>query len=165
MQTMLPRIRIEELAIGYGDHAVQQGVSVDILSGEIFAIVGDSGSGKSTLLKTMVGLMPAQKGRVLFDGVPLDHRARDSAPPFGILFQNGALWTSMTVLENVAFPLRVARERISNDEIHKRVREALEQVEMGNLEERMATQLSGGQQQKQRDIWRVSLSMKGPTYH
>jgi len=105
MQTMLPRIRIEELSIGYGDHAVQQGVSIDILSGEIFAIVGDSGSGKSTLLKTMVGLMPAQKGRVLFDGVPLEHRARNSAPPFGILFQNGALWTSMTVLENVIAPM------------------------------------------------------------
>jgi phospholipid/cholesterol/gamma-HCH transport system ATP-binding protein len=105
MQTTLPRIRIEELSIGYGDHAVQQGVSVDIQSGEIFAIVGDSGSGKSTLLKTMVGLMPAQKGRVLFDGLPLDHRMRNGAPPFGILFQNGALWTSMTVLENVITPM------------------------------------------------------------
>ena len=110
MHTIVPpRIRIEELSIGYGDHAVQQDVTVDIVGGEIFAIVGDSGSGKSTLLTTMVGLMRAQKGRVLFDGEPLDQRRRNSAPPFGILFQGGALWTSMTVLENVIAPMDLHR--------------------------------------------------------
>ena len=103
--TPLPRIRIEDVCVGYGDRTVQQGISVDIRSGEIFAIVGDSGSGKSTLLKTMVGLMPARAGRILFDGTPLDRHMRTGAPRFGVLFQNGALWTSMTVLENVLAPM------------------------------------------------------------
>jgi phospholipid/cholesterol/gamma-HCH transport system ATP-binding protein len=103
--TPLPRIRIEDLSVGYDGRTVQQGVCAEIRKGEIFAIVGDSGSGKSTLLKTMVGLLPAKSGCVLFDGMPLEESMRDGAPPFGILFQNGALWTSMTVLENVTTPM------------------------------------------------------------
>jgi phospholipid/cholesterol/gamma-HCH transport system ATP-binding protein len=103
--TPLPRICIEDVSVGYADETVQQGVSAEIRNGEIFAIVGDSGSGKSTLLKTMVGLIPAKSGRVRFDGMRLHERTDDGAPPFGILFQNGALWTSMTVLENVTTPM------------------------------------------------------------
>ena len=103
----LPRIRVEDVSLGYGAGTVQQGVSFDIRSGEIFAIVGDSGAGKSTLLKAMVGLLPAVSGRVLFDGLPLDEHMRNGAPPFGILFQSGALWTSMTVLENVIMPMEL----------------------------------------------------------
>ncbi|MEA3156982.1 MAG: phospholipid/cholesterol/gamma-HCH transport system ATP-binding protein [Betaproteobacteria bacterium] len=105
--TPLPRIRVEDVSLGYGSSLVQQGVSFDIPSGEIFAIVGDSGAGKSTLLKAMVGLIPAASGRVLFDGVSLDERMRDGAPPFGILFQNGALWSSMTLLENIMAPMEL----------------------------------------------------------
>ena len=100
-----PRISIEEVAVGYGGRAVQSGISVDIESGEIFAIVGDSGSGKSTLLKTMVGLLPPQSGRILFDGKALEEHMQHGPPPFGILFQSGALWTSMSVLENVTVPM------------------------------------------------------------
>ena len=65
-------ISIEDVTVGYGPHPVQSAVSAQIGDGEIFAIVGDSGSGKSTLLRTMIGLMPAQAGRILFDGVPLE---------------------------------------------------------------------------------------------
>jgi phospholipid/cholesterol/gamma-HCH transport system ATP-binding protein len=100
-----PRIRVEDVSLGYGAGTVQQGVSFDIRGGEIFAIVGDSGAGKSTLLKAMVGLLPAVTGRVLFDGLPLDEHMHNDASPFGILFQSGALWTSMTVLENVMMPM------------------------------------------------------------
>jgi phospholipid/cholesterol/gamma-HCH transport system ATP-binding protein len=84
---------------------VQSGISADIENGEIFAIVGDSGSGKSTVLKTMAGLLPPQAGRILFDGRALEEHMRDGPPPFGILFQGGALWTSMSVLENVILPM------------------------------------------------------------
>ena len=101
----LPRISIEDVSVGYGDRAVQHGVTVDVRRGEIFAIVGDSGSGKSTLLKTIVGLIPAQRGRILFDGKPLEQHMQSGAPPFAMLFQNGALWTSMTLLENVIAPM------------------------------------------------------------
>ncbi len=100
-----PRISIEDVAVGYGGRAVQSGISVDIQRGEIFAIVGDSGSGKSTLLKTMVGLLPPQSGRILFDGKALEGHMQHGPPPFGILFQSGALWTSMSVLENVIVPM------------------------------------------------------------
>ncbi len=100
-----PRISIQDVAVGYGGRAVQTGISADIEHGEIFAIVGDSGSGKSTLMKTMIGLLPPQSGRILFDGRTLEEHMRHGPPPFGILFQSGALWTSMSVLENVTVPM------------------------------------------------------------
>lgn len=100
-----PRIRIDAVAVGYGGRPVQSGISADIEAGEIFAIVGDSGSGKSTLLKSMVGLLPPQAGRILLDGRVLEPDKHDGPPPFGILFQGGALWTSMSVLENVTMPM------------------------------------------------------------
>jgi len=105
-----PAISIEDVAVGYDGARVQTGVSVDIERGEIFAVVGDSGSGKSTLLKTMIGLLPPLGGRIRFDGRSLDEHMQDGgAPPFGVLFQNGALWTSMTVEENVVLPMELQR--------------------------------------------------------
>ena len=100
-----PCITLEEVSVGYGSRPVQSGVSGRIQKGEIFAIVGDSGSGKSTLMKTMAGLMTAQSGRILFEGRTLEECMQNGAPPFGILFQSGALWSSMTVLENVTMPM------------------------------------------------------------
>ena len=98
-------IAIDNVTVGYGTRPVQSGISARIEKGEVFAIVGDSGSGKSTLLKTMAGLIPAQTGQVLFDGHTLEACMQNGAPPFGILFQSGALWSSMTVLENVTLPM------------------------------------------------------------
>ncbi len=100
-----PAISLQEVAVGYGARPVQSGISVDIERGEIFAIVGDSGSGKSTLLKAMAGLLLPQAGRILFEGRTLDEHMQEGPPPFGILFQSGALWTSMSVLENVTLPM------------------------------------------------------------
>jgi phospholipid/cholesterol/gamma-HCH transport system ATP-binding protein len=100
-----PCITIDDLSVGYGTQPVQSGISARIEKGEIFAIVGDSGSGKSTLMKAMTGLIRAQTGRILFDGRTLDECMEKEPPPFGILFQSGALWTSMTVLENVTMPM------------------------------------------------------------
>jgi phospholipid/cholesterol/gamma-HCH transport system ATP-binding protein len=100
-----PCITIDDLSVGYGTQPVQSGISARIEKGEIFAIVGDSGSGKSTLMKAMTGLIRAQTGRILFDGRALDECMEKGPPPFGILFQSGALWTSMTVLENVTMPM------------------------------------------------------------
>ena len=100
-----PAISLQDVTVGYGGRPVQSGISVDIGEGEIFAIVGDSGSGKSTLLKAMAGLLAPQAGRILFEGRTLDEHMQEGAPPFGILFQSGALWTSMSVLENVTLPM------------------------------------------------------------
>jgi phospholipid/cholesterol/gamma-HCH transport system ATP-binding protein len=99
------RITLDDVTVGYSGRAVQSGINARIRKGEIFAIVGDSGSGKSTLMKTMVGLIPAQGGRILFDGKTLEECMQQGAPPFGILFQGGALWTSMSVLDNVMLPM------------------------------------------------------------
>jgi len=99
-------ISIDDVDIGYDGAPVQSGISAEIERGEIFAVVGDSGSGKSTLLKTMIGLLPPCRGRVRFDGNSLEEQMQNgAAPPFGVLFQNGALWTSMTVEENVTLPM------------------------------------------------------------
>src|SRR5687768_12157234 len=103
------RITLDDVAVGYDGRLVQSGIDVSIGDGEIFAIVGDSGAGKSTLLKTMIGLLPPAGGRILFDRQPLAERMRQGAPPFGVLFQGGALWTSMTVLENVMLPMDLHR--------------------------------------------------------
>jgi len=100
-----PRVSIIDVAVGYEGDVVQSGIDVEIQDGEIFAIVGDSGSGKSTLLKAMVGLLPPIAGRILFDGIALGECMKDGPPPFGVLFQSGALWTSMSVLDNVTLPM------------------------------------------------------------
>jgi len=104
-RTLNSVITIDEVSVGYGMRPVQSGISVRIEKSEIFAIVGDSGSGKSTLMKAMTGLIKAQSGRILFDGKTVEERMTIGAPPFGILFQSGALWSSMTVLENVTMPM------------------------------------------------------------
>ena len=100
-----PAISIGDVAVGYDGLTVQSGVNVDIQTGEIFAIVGDSGSGKSTLLKAMAGLLEPRSGRILFDGRPLSEHMQEGRPPFGILFQSSALWTSISVLDNVIVPM------------------------------------------------------------
>jgi phospholipid/cholesterol/gamma-HCH transport system ATP-binding protein len=142
-----PRISIDNVAVGYGGQAVQRGISVEIEDKEIFAIVGDSGSGKSTLLKTMVGLLPAHAGRILFDGKPLEQHMRDGGPPFGILFQSGALWTSMSVLENVIMPMDLQGYSIPSAR-PALARFKLALVGLGADEERYPASLSGGMRKR-----------------
>lgn len=142
-----PRIRVSDANIGYAGRAVQTGITVDIAPGEIFAIVGDSGSGKSTLLKTMVGLLPILKGNILFDGKPLDMADTGGPPPFGILFQGGALWSSMTLLENVMMPMEM------HDHADPAVREVLARFKLALVglpgqEERFPADLSGGMRKR-----------------
>ena len=138
---------MHNVAVGYGAQSVQSGISVEIEDKEIFAIVGDSGSGKSTLLKTMVGLLPAHAGRVLFDGKPLKEHMRDGAPPFGILFQSGALWTSMSVLENVTMPMDLHAYSIPSAR-PALARFKLALVGLGGDEDRYPASLSGGMRKR-----------------
>jgi phospholipid/cholesterol/gamma-HCH transport system ATP-binding protein len=144
---MSAAISIRDLAVGHGARPAQSGIRAEIGHGEIFAVVGDSGSGKSTLLRTLIGLMPAHSGEVLFEGAPLEERMRHGAPPFGVLFQNSALWTSMTTLENVMLPMELhghaapaARPALA--------RFKLALVGLGGAEHRYPSSLSGGMRKR-----------------
>lgn len=145
-------ITVKDVSVGYGGKPVQSGINLEIGQGEIFAIVGDSGSGKSTLLKSMVGLLPPLKGQILFDGQPLKKAdgwsgEEPEPPPFGVLFQGGALWSSMTLLENVLTPMEMhghaepaAREALA--------RFKLALVGLAGHEERLPASLSGGMRKR-----------------
>ncbi len=103
-------IKVRELIVGFGDHVVLNGLSLDVQKGEILGLVGGSGSGKSVLLRTIIGLLPLRQGTIEALGVRLDGASdaqrRAVERRWGILFQNGALFSSLTVRQNVQFPMR-----------------------------------------------------------
>ena len=105
MPTGDPVITVQDLAVGYDDRAILEHVSFDVHEGEVFVILGGSGSGKSTLLKHMIGLYPPISGHVLIQGRDItaadgDER-RDILRGVGVMYQSGALFGSMTLMENV----------------------------------------------------------------
>lgn len=104
-----PMIRVCSLTLGYGDRTVLKNISFDVAAGAVFAIIGPSGCGKSTLLRAMSGLIPPHSGRVVINGKNLtsasDTECCDIMRDVGVLFQGAALFTSLTVSENIAMPL------------------------------------------------------------
>jgi iron(III) transport system ATP-binding protein len=128
-------------------------VSFTVEEGRFYTLLGPSGCGKTTTLRCIAGLEKPDAGEINVSGAAVYSASNGAFVPaykraIGMVFQSYAIWPHLTVLENVAFPIRVSKEKVSKEEIRKRVREALDQVEMGGLEDRMATQLSGGQQQR-----------------
>jgi iron(III) transport system ATP-binding protein len=128
-------------------------VSFNVEEGRFYTLLGPSGCGKTTTLRCIAGLEKADEGEIIVAGEKVFSASnRTFVPayrrPIGMVFQSYAIWPHMTVFENVAFPLRVGKQKISNDEIRRKVMTAVEQVELGGYEDRMATQLSGGQQQR-----------------
>ena len=127
-------------------------ISFQVEEGRFYTLLGPSGCGKTTTLRCIAGLERADGGEILVAGKKVFSAGGTFVPayrrPIGMVFQSYAIWPHLTVFENVAFPLRVGKQRFNGDEVRKKVRSALEQVEMGPLEDRMATQLSGGQQQR-----------------
>jgi phospholipid/cholesterol/gamma-HCH transport system ATP-binding protein len=109
MNTEDIKIEIEHLSMTYGSYLVMRDIKARVPRGSIFVIMGESGSGKSTLLRTMIGLQPPAQGDILYDGQSfwgLDEEARRvQVRKFGVLFQSAALWSSMTLAENVELPL------------------------------------------------------------
>jgi phospholipid/cholesterol/gamma-HCH transport system ATP-binding protein len=103
-------IRVRDLTVGFDGHKVLDGLSVDVMRGEIFGLVGGSGGGKSVLLRTIIGLLPKQGGTIEVLGTPLNgasDRSRQAIERrWGVLFQQGALFSSLNVLQNVQFPMR-----------------------------------------------------------
>ena len=134
-----------------GGQAVLRGVDLDIPKGDLTTIIGPSGEGKSVLLKHIIGLMRPDRGQVLIDGVDLaqvhDRELNEIRKKFAMLFQSAALFDSMTVFENVAFPLREKR-LVSESDVQKYVPEMLERVGLGKMGHKFPAELSGGMKKR-----------------
>jgi phospholipid/cholesterol/gamma-HCH transport system ATP-binding protein len=144
-------IRVTGLHKSFGTQKVLNGLNLTIPKGEITAIIGPSGEGKSVLIKHMIGLLTPDSGQIEVDGesiLGLRHselnRVREK---FGMLFQGAALFDSMNVFENVAFPLR-EKTKLTKDEIQSRVMSALEDVGLKNVENKFTDELSGGMKKR-----------------
>jgi phospholipid/cholesterol/gamma-HCH transport system ATP-binding protein len=144
-------IEVRELKKGFGTQRILDGVNFQIEQGESVVIIGRSGSGKSVLLKQLIGLLKPDAGEVLVDGeniVPMDERQLLRVrQKFGMLFQGSALFDSMTVAENIAFPFRNRRE-LTPQEIARKVRGALEMVDLPGTEGKKPSELSGGMKKR-----------------
>src|SRR5438270_7609509 len=105
-----PLIRLDQVAMSFGDQAVLRGISLDIARGETLVVIGESGCGKTVLLKLIIGLLTPSEGRITFDGRVLaelnDRELTRQRMRFGFLFQGAALFDSLTIFDNVAFGLR-----------------------------------------------------------
>jgi phospholipid/cholesterol/gamma-HCH transport system ATP-binding protein len=146
-----PGIRIEALWKRFGGQEVLRGVSLDVAPGEMMVVIGRSGGGKSVLLRHLLGLVRPDAGRVLIDGqdvTGLRGRALDAVRQrFGVVFQGGALFDSLTVLENVAFPVREKR-RLPREVARARAREALAQVGLDEMGHKYPAEVSGGMRKR-----------------
>jgi len=144
-------IEVRGVTVGYGDTIIQQKLDFQVRKGEVFAILGGSGSGKSSLLKVMIGLVPPLSGQVLFDGEDLVRAEGDDRlrllRKFGVMYQGGALFGSMTVVENVRLPL----DEFSDLEPDERELVALGKLNLVSLLPaaiRMPSELSGGMKKR-----------------
>ena len=144
-------IQVRELHKAFGRQLVLRGVTLDVPAGEILALIGCSGCGKSVLLKHLVGLLRPDRGRVLVNGADLTalrgralNRVRER---FGVLFQGGALFDSLTVLDNVAFPLR-EKTRLGPDAIVDRALAELAAVGLAGMEQKYPAEISGGMRKR-----------------
>ncbi len=140
-------IRVEDLWKSFGNQEVLRGVSFEVQAGEFMAAIGSSGGGKSLLLKLLVGLLKPDRGRIWVAGkdvAALSRRELESLRSrIGFVFQGGALFDSMTVYNNVAFPLR-EKTSLGEKEIYRKVMRELELVGLRDAARKYPAQLSGG---------------------
>lgn len=150
-QSPSPIIRVQDLTVRYGEDTILQDVTFDVFPGEIMAVLGRSGCGKSTLFKAMIGLVERSAGTVFIDGsivqAGIEADNERILRKIGVLFQSGALFTSMTVAENVAFPLRQFT-KLPHKNIEQLIRIKLSQVGLLGRELYLPAELSGGMQKR-----------------
>ena len=146
-----PIIRVEQLVAGYGDRTIFDGVSFEVARGEVFVILGGSGSGKSTLLKNMIGLYRPWRGHVWLDGADIvaaeGEQRRAILRRIGVMYQQGALFGSMTLLENVRLPMEelTALPREAMDRI---AASKLKIVGLEGFEGYLPAEISGGMRKR-----------------
>jgi phospholipid/cholesterol/gamma-HCH transport system ATP-binding protein len=145
-----PRLRAVDLKKSFGSKVVLDGISFSVAAGESLVIVGPSGTGKSVLLKHLIGLVRPDSGQVFVAGEDLwalSHVERTRVrKKFGMSFQEGALFDSMSVFDNIAFPLR--RSGRPAAQVRSRVKECLEIVHLPNVEDKRPSELSGGMRRR-----------------
>ena len=146
-----PFVEFEDVFKAYGPQQVLRGANLQVFRGEVMVILGGPGSGKSVTLRHMLGLESPDGGRVIVEEENITDLPEEELyrvrKKFGMLFQSGALFDSMTVFENIAFPLREHTE-MSENEISRAVREKLELVNLPRAEQLMPVSLSGGMRKR-----------------
>jgi phospholipid/cholesterol/gamma-HCH transport system ATP-binding protein len=145
-------IRVSDLTMAFDGFLVQRDLSFEIARGEVMVIMGDSGCGKSTLLRHMIGLLRPARGDVLYDGVSFwaggdEESRRAISRRFGVLFQSGALFSSMTLAENVALPLQ-HYTGLAPGAVDEIVRFKLALVGLAGFEEYLPAEISGGMRKR-----------------
>jgi phospholipid/cholesterol/gamma-HCH transport system ATP-binding protein len=145
-------IKIVDLFRSFNGHPVLNGINLEVPTGKITVVIGKSGAGKSVLLKHVAGLLKPDRGRILINGTDIararGRELRDIKKCFGVLFQGGALFDSLTVLQNVAFPLREKTD-FPEEEILQRARKRLAQVNMPpESEDKYPDEVSGGMKKR-----------------
>jgi phospholipid/cholesterol/gamma-HCH transport system ATP-binding protein len=140
-------IEVEDLSMGWGDdNVLLENASFQVMRGDVFAILGGSGCGKSTLLRYLIGLETPRSGRVTIQGLGEPH-LEIGKPPFGVMFQSGALFGSMTVGENVALQLREWTD-LPPAAVDAIVRAKLRLVGLGGVKNHMPSEISGGMKKR-----------------
>jgi phospholipid/cholesterol/gamma-HCH transport system ATP-binding protein len=146
-----PCIAVKDLTMAYGSKVIQHDLTFTVNLGDIFIIMGGSGCGKSTLLRHLIGLMPPAKGKVCYGSENFwaagPERQREIMRRFGVLYQSGALWSSMTLAENVALPLEEYTS-LPPAEIRERVSLKLALVGLAGFENYYPSEISGGMKKR-----------------
>jgi phospholipid/cholesterol/gamma-HCH transport system ATP-binding protein len=144
-------IKLIDIHKSFGKQKVLRGLNLEIEDGKTTVIIGKSGGGKSVLLKHIIGLLKPDRGQVLIDDVDItklsDRGLNETRKKFGMLFQEAALFDSMTVGENIAFPLR-EHTKLKDSEVREIVTDRLRAVGLKGIEDKMPSELSGGMKKR-----------------
>jgi phospholipid/cholesterol/gamma-HCH transport system ATP-binding protein len=147
----VPVLRMRSVSKKFGTKVVHRDISFDLYHGEILALMGSSGSGKSLILKTLIGLTTPDSGQIMFDGKNLctlnERTFREVRKRIGYVFQSGALFNSLTVEENLAYPLKLHTD-FSQEEIQKKINDRLEKMDLAGTNDRYPDEISGGMQRR-----------------
>ena len=150
-ESVKPVIQIKNLDLGYNDYLVMRNLNFSVNKGEIFIVMGSSGCGKSTLLKVLIGLKEPQAGEVLYNGVSFWAQSELAQQKimrgFGVSYQDGALWSSFTLAENVALPLELY-SNLSASQIREIVELKLALVGLAGYADFYPEQISGGMRKR-----------------
>jgi len=156
-------IQVEELIAGYGEDIILDRISFDVYEGEIFVILGGSGCGKTTLLKHLIGLSQPRSGKVIIDGADIFDRDAETFQKtlrkIGVLYQNGALFGSMTIAENVALPIQ-EYTTLPQKSVDTLVKMKLNLVDLDGYENYLPSEISGGMRKRAALARAMALSPK-----